>query len=79
VSLTALMERVHSDGAIPPGRKSLLLMWITVDLAMMQYTVYAVFGVCCTRCMLGSVFAVLGVTFRSWLGEIEKDDITSCF
>ena len=26
MSLTALMERVHSDGAIPPGRKYFLLM-----------------------------------------------------
>jgi len=26
VSLTALTERVHSDGAIPPGRKCFLLM-----------------------------------------------------
>jgi len=26
VSLTALTERVHSDGAIPPGRKYFLLM-----------------------------------------------------
>ena len=26
VSLTALMERVHSDGGIPPGRKCFVLM-----------------------------------------------------
>jgi len=26
VSLTPRMERVHSDGAIPPGRKYFLLM-----------------------------------------------------
>jgi len=26
VSLTALTERIHSDGAIPPGRKCFLLM-----------------------------------------------------
>jgi len=26
-----------------------------------EYSVYAVFGVCCTRCMLYSVYAVLGV------------------
>jgi len=35
VSLTALTERVHSDGAIPPGRKCFLLMkynaiWLSV-------------------------------------------------
>jgi len=27
VSLTALMERVHSDGGIPPGRKCFLRMY----------------------------------------------------
>jgi len=27
----------------------------------MLYSVYAVLGVCCTRCMLYSVYAVLGV------------------
>jgi len=31
----------------------------TVDLGMMQYAVYAVLGVCFTRCMLYSVYAVL--------------------
>jgi len=30
VSLTALTERLHSDGAIPPGRKYQLLMYITI-------------------------------------------------
>jgi len=37
VSLTALTERVHSDGAIPPGRKYFLLMYYvnnTIDLVM---------------------------------------------
>jgi hypothetical protein len=29
VSLKAQMERVHSDGAIPPGRKYFLLMALT--------------------------------------------------
>jgi hypothetical protein len=61
----------------------------------MLYSVYAVLGVCCTRCMLYSVYtvlgvrctrcmlclgyAVLGVNFGSWHGEIESDDLTSCF
>jgi len=33
----------------------------TVDLGMMQYAVYAVVSGWCTRCMLYSVYAVLGV------------------
>jgi len=40
--------------------------------------VYAVLGVCCTRCMLYSVYAVLGVNSWSWHGEIERDDLTLC-
>jgi hypothetical protein len=28
VSMTALTERVHSDGAIAPGRKLFLLMYV---------------------------------------------------
>jgi len=32
VSLTALTERVHSDGAIPPGLKYFLLMLEAVDV-----------------------------------------------
>jgi len=30
MSLTALMDRVHFDGAIPPGCNFLLLMWCHV-------------------------------------------------
>jgi len=33
----------------------------TDNLRCMLYSVYAVLGVCCTRCMLYSVYAVLGV------------------
>jgi len=44
----------------------------------MLYSVYAVLGVCCTRCMLYSVYAVLGVNLRSWHEEIERDDLTLC-
>jgi len=33
----------------------------TVDFGMMQYSVYAVLGVCSTQCMQYSVYAVLGV------------------
>jgi len=33
----------------------------TVDLGVLQCTVYAVLSICCTRCMLYSVYAVLGV------------------
>jgi len=33
----------------------------THNLGWMLYSVYAVLGVCCTRCMLYSVYAVLGV------------------
>ena len=29
MSLTGLTERIHSDGAIPPGRKCFLLMFCT--------------------------------------------------
>jgi len=36
VSLTALTERVHSDGAIPPGRKCFLLM---IDIRMVYLEV----------------------------------------
>jgi len=49
----------------------------TVDLGMMQYAVYAVLSECCTRCMLYSVYAVLGVNSSSWHGEIERDYLTS--
>jgi len=38
--------------------------------------VYAVFGACCTQCMLYLVYAVLGVNSLSWHGEIERDDLT---
>jgi len=33
----------------------------TVELRMMQNAVYAVLGVCCTRCMLYLVYAELSV------------------
>jgi len=33
VSLTALTERVHSDGATPPGWKYFLLMWALFSVA----------------------------------------------
>jgi len=39
----------------------------TVDLGMMQYLVYAVLGVCSTRCMQYSVNAVLGVCSTQWM------------
>jgi hypothetical protein len=75
MSLTALMDRVHSDGVISPGWKYFLLMrieynmawqetgweWETVNVEMIQYAVHAVLSVCCTRCMLYSVYALLGV------------------
>jgi len=35
--------------------------WKAKNLAWILYSVYAVLGVCCTRCMLYSVYAVLGV------------------
>jgi hypothetical protein len=35
--------------------------WETVGLGMMQYAVSAVCSECCTRCVLYSVYAVLGV------------------
>jgi len=55
----------------------------------MLYSVYAVLGVCCTRCMLYSVYAVLGgcctrcilvlgVKSQSYNTEIEMDDFTLC-
>jgi len=34
---------------------------MTDNVRCMLYSVYAVLGVCCTRCMLYSVYAVLGV------------------
>jgi len=43
-----------------------------------QSWVDAVPGVCCTRCMLYSVYAGLGVNSWSWHGEIERDDWTLC-
>jgi len=54
----------------------------TVDVGMIQYavyavSVYAVLSVCCTRCMLYSVYALLGVNSWSWHAEIERDDLTS--
>ena len=36
MSLTALTERVHSDGAIPPGRKYFLLMYNHPDTTQRQ-------------------------------------------
>jgi len=44
----------------------------------MLYSVYAVLSVCCTRCTLNSVYAVLGVNSLSGHGEIEKEDSTLC-
>jgi len=44
----------------------------------MLYLVYAVLGVCCTWCMLDSVNAALSVNSWSWHGEIERDDLTLC-
>jgi len=41
-----------------------------------QWTLYS--SVCCTQCMLYSVYAVLGVYSWSWHGEIDRDDLTSC-
>jgi len=35
-------------------------------------------GWCSTRCILYSVYAVLGVDSWSWHGEMERDDLTSC-
>jgi len=35
--------------------------------------------VCCNRCMLYSVYAVLGVNCWSWHREIESNDWTSCW
>jgi len=34
MSLTALTERVHSDGAIPPGRKYFLLMLLGLEMLL---------------------------------------------
>jgi len=50
----------------------------TNNLGWMLYSVYAVLGVCCTRCMLYSVYAVLGVNSWSCHGAIERDDLTLC-
>jgi len=55
----------------------------------MLYSVYAVLGVCCTRCTLSSVYAVLGVSCTRCMpytllrhdqrhGEMERDDLTLC-
>jgi hypothetical protein len=44
----------------------------------MLYSVNVELSVCCTRCMLYLVYAVLGVNSESWHGEIEMDDLTSC-
>jgi len=50
----------------------------TDNLRCMLYSVYAVLGVCCTRCMLYSVYAALSVNSWWWHGEIERDDLTLC-
>jgi len=39
----------------------------------MLYLVYA-----CTWCLMYLVYAVLSVNSKSWRGEIERDDLTSC-
>jgi len=44
----------------------------------MRLLVYAVRNVCCTRCMLYIVYAVLGVNSESWQGEIDRDVLSSC-
>jgi len=41
-----------------------------------QSWVYAVLSLCCTRCMLHSAYAALGVNSWWWHGEIERDDLT---
>jgi len=51
---------------------------VTVDLRKMPYSVYTVHGVCCTRCMLYSVNAVLGINSRSLHEEIYRYDLISC-
>jgi hypothetical protein len=38
-----------------------------VKLGMMQYTVYAVLGICCTGCRLCSVYAVLGACCAQYM------------
>jgi len=61
----------------------------TFDLGIIQYVVNAVINVCCTWCMLYSIYTELGVwmcsvyavlTVNSWLlnREIERDDTTLC-
>jgi len=37
-----------------------------------------ILGVCCTRCMLYSVYAALSVNSWWWHGEMERDDLTLC-
>jgi len=44
----------------------------------MLYLVYAVLGVCCTQCMLYSVYAILSVYSWLWHGEIERDNSNMC-
>jgi len=44
----------------------------------MLYLVYTVLGVCCSRNMLYSVYAVLSVNSWLWHGEIGRDDLTLC-
>jgi len=39
----------------------------TNNLGWMLYSVYAVLGVCCTRCMLYLVYAVLGLCCTWWM------------
>jgi len=44
----------------------------------MLYLVFAVLGVCCTQCMLYSLYAVLGGNSSSWHGEMERDHFPLC-
>ena len=40
--------------------------------------IQTILGVCCTRCMLHSAYAALGVNSWWWHGEIQRDDLTLC-
>jgi len=44
----------------------------------MLYSVFDALGVCCTRCMLHSLYAALIVNSWWWHGEKERDHLTFC-
>jgi len=71
-----VLDGLPRDERLGGSGRELIVGWFSTQC--MQYSVYAILGVCCTWCMLYLVYAVLSVNSWSWYGEIERDDLTLC-